>query len=150
MITYIDTTIFDNIFEEINANIVRNLYEYQISNIKKQAVVHAPFPRHLDFIDLESKFNEIYDSSHKIFLMVSELHDVTVDFIEKFDRPNIIFFLNGDLNFTLRHARAYHWLSWFDTTTEFYKKNLFILDKLNPYMEKSKYFDISCTLYMIK
>jgi len=142
MITYIDTTIFDNILNKSDINIVRTLNEYRDYRGIKQAIFHAPFPRHLDFNDLELKFNELYDSSHRILLMVSELHDITTDFIEKFDRPKIIFFLNGDLNFKLDHAKIYQWNNWFETTSEFYKKNLSFLDKLTPYQSKTKFFDL--------
>lgn len=142
MITYVDTNIFDNILDNIPLELVRNFSEYSNSPRPKQAIFHAPFPRHLDFDNLESKLNEISNSSHKILIMVSELHDITTDFIEKFDRPNVVFFLNGDLNLTLNHAQTRHWISWFETTARFYKNNLSILDQLTPYTVKPRYFDI--------
>ena len=142
MIIYADTDVCDHWVEQNHPNIIKNFNEYLGSPGQKLAIFHAPFPRHLDFEHLVWIFNQAYDVSEKIILLVTELHDVTVDFIEKFDLPKIIFFLNGDLNFKLKYAQTYHWDNWFETTASFYKNNLFLLDKLTPYVEKPKYFDI--------
>jgi len=142
MIIYSDTSVCDGWAEFPNVTMVKNINVYMDSLGPKTAVFHAPFPRHLDFDHLEETFNQIYDSSEQIILLVTELHDVTVDFIEKFDRPKIVLFLNGDLNFKLNHATYYHYHHWFESTTLFYKNNQFLIDKLTPYTAKPKYFDI--------
>jgi len=139
MIIYTDTDFCD---DWSDVTVIKNINIYTNSPGPKSAVFHAPFPRHLDFDHLEETFNQIYDVSEKIVLLVSELHDVTTDFIEKFDRPRIVFFLNGDLNFKLTYATTYYWHNWVETTTTFYKNNLTLLDQLDPYTVKPKYFDI--------
>jgi hypothetical protein len=139
---YIDTDIFDHIIQIPELNIVRNLSEFVLLAGPKKALFHAPFPKHLDFDNLKLTFNRIYNHCDEIILLVSELHDVTMDFIQDMDRPKITLFLNGDINVSLKHSKQYHWDNWFETTMGFYKKNQFLLDKLNPYTVKPKYFDI--------
>lgn len=141
MIIYTDSQVCESVLEK-KFTILNNLYEYSTYSCDKLAVLHAPFPRHTDFIDLARIFRELHDSSKKIILLVSELHDVTVDFIQEFDQDKIVYFLNGDLNISLDHAKSYRWMNWFATTTEFYKKNIFLLDKLTPYKIKPKFFDV--------
>lgn len=139
---YIDSNIVSQYIEPIDAKIITHFGKFQQSVGPKKVVFHAPFPRHNDFIDLERVFNQSLEFSDQIILLVSELHDVTTDFIEKFDNPKIVYFLNGDLNFKLNHAKIYQWNNWFETTSDFYKKNLSLLDKLVPYQSKPKFFDL--------
>lgn len=139
---YIDTDIFDGYLTDTDINIYKNLPEFLRTFGTKRAIFLAPFPRYRDFDHLTQIFDMIYDQCELIGLIVCELHDVTVDFIQKFDRPNIVMFLNGDLNFKLNHAKVYHWFSWFETTVNFYQQNKFLLDKLIPYQPKPQYFDI--------
>ena len=142
MNVYIDTDIFDHIIQIPGISIIRNLPDFLESSGPKKAIFHAPFPRHLDFASLKDTFNRIYNHCDELILLVSELHDITMDFIQDFDKPKITLFLNGDININLVHAKQYHWDNWFETTTEFYKHNQFLLDKLSPYTVKPKYFDI--------
>ena len=139
---YIDTDIFDGYFDTTTIKIHKNLSDFLLADGPKKAIFHAPFPRHKDFDHLTQVFNTVYDVSEQIILLVSELHDVTVDFIEKHDKTKIVYFLNGDLNFKMSQARVYHWDNWFETTAGFYKRNQHLLDKLNPYQPKPYYFDI--------
>jgi hypothetical protein len=142
MIIYSDNGVCDAWTTQIEAKIVKSFSEYLNLPGPKIAIFQAPFPRHIDFDHLANIFDQAYDNSDSLILLVSELHDVTVDFIENFDRPKVIFFLNGDLNFKLQYAICYHWFNWFETTANFYKQNEFLLDNLNPYDVKPKYFDI--------
>ena len=142
MIIYSDSPVSDYWLSQSNLHAVNHFPEYLNDPGPKKAVFHAPFPRHNDFNDLVRIFDSAYDSSDQLILLVSELHDVTVDFIEKYDKPKIVYFLNGDLNFKISHAQVRRWDHWFDSTTTFYKNNIFLLDKLIPYQPKTHYFDI--------
>lgn len=142
MIIYTDSEVGVQIIRNINQNIIQNFGEFIQKTGPKKAVFHAPFPRHLDFAHLSECFNKIYDGCDQIILLVSELHDVTVDFIEKHDKEKIVYFLNGDLNLKLKWAKAYHWNNWFETTSTFYNNNLNLLNTLSPYTVKPKYFDV--------
>ena len=141
MNVYIDNAILDKF---INKSYVihKNLQEFLISNGPKIAVFHAPFPRHKDFDHMSDIIDQIYDSCQSIIITVSELHDVTVDFIEKHDHRKITYFLNGQINFQLKYAKIYKWFSWFESTSNFYTNNLFLLEQLRPFDIKPKYFDI--------
>jgi hypothetical protein len=107
------------------------------ASISEKAPVNMIFLNDKLIINSESlaliadTINQIYDSCDKIIILVAELHDVTVDFIEKFDKSKIVYMLNGHLNFKLSHAVELHWLNWFETTANFYKNNLMLLNKLN-------------------
>jgi len=139
---YIDTDIFNGYIDNTIVKIHKNLSNFLLADGPKKAIFHAPFPRHKDFDHLAQVFNTVYDVSEQIILLVSELHDVTVNFIEKHDKTKIVYFLNGDLNFKISQAQVYHWDNWFETTAGFYKRNQHLLDKLNPYQPKPYYFDI--------
>jgi len=142
MIVYSDSIVSSQIIGQDGPNIITDFPRYLESLDPKKAVFHAPFPRHNDFDELGRNFDRAYDVSEQIILLVSELHNVTVDFIENYDKTKIIYFLNGDLNFKLSQAQVYHWNNWFETTARFYKHNQHLLDKLNPYQLKPYYFDI--------
>jgi len=141
MIIYTDSKVAEAILDK-NFVVLNTLYEYNTYAGDKMAVLHAPFPRNNDFIDLTRIVNELEHACKKIILLVCELDDVTVDFIKQNDRDKLVYFINGHLNFTLHHAKTYQWMNWFDTTSTFYKKNSFLLDKLMPYENKLKFFDV--------
>ena len=105
---------------------------------RKVAILQVPFP--YDF-----KFEEIVDlllpHCESIIILCSELHQTTIDFITGYDYPNINYFICGFLNKKLLHSQVSTWMDWFITSTHFYKNNN-ILDQLNPYQVKDKYFDI--------
>jgi len=141
MNVYIDNDILSKFIDE---SFVKhdNLREFLSSHGQKIALFHAPFPRHKDFDHLGDIVDQIYDSCQSIIITVSELHDVTVDFMQKYDHNKITYFLNGHINFHLKNAKISNWFSWFESTINFYKQNTFILEQLRPFEVKSKYFDI--------
>jgi hypothetical protein len=141
MNVYIDNVILHKFINK-SCVIYENLQEFLSSNGPKIAVFHAPFPRHKDFDHLSDIVDQIYDSCQSIIITVSELHDITVDFIQEHDHRKITYFLNGQINFQLKYAKVSKWFSWFESTSNFYINNLFLLEQLRPFDAKSKYFDI--------
>ena len=61
---------------------------------------------------------------------------------EKFDLPNVIFFIGGILNWQPQHARVlfHHYFFW--STTDFYHTKLDVLSRVNNSWNKPKYFDV--------
>lgn len=101
---------------------------------RKISILHVPFPYDPLF---EETVNLTIAHSDHVIILCSELHLRTVDFINRFNHIKISYLINGFINDT--PARL--WLDWFITTTYVYK-NSQILDQLNPYQVKEKYFDI--------
>ena len=103
------------------------------------AFVHLPYP----FTpDTQSKLDQLREFSNHVFVVGSELHDVTTKFIKDNDYPNISFYICGQLNFTLQHAQVYAYMDWFETTRHFYRDHLpEILTRLKPGAKES-HFDM--------
>lgn len=74
-----------------------------------------------------------------IAIVCCELHSVTVDFIRRFDRPNITYFLCGALNEPLAHSQVHYYLDWFKTTVDYYPTG--IAERITPYVPKPYAFD---------
>lgn len=60
----------------------------------------------------------------------------------KFDRPNVVFFIAGKLNYTLRYARVFFHYYFFWSTTDFYHTHSEFLNQLVISHNKPKKFDI--------
>jgi len=106
---------------------------------RKIACFQIPYP----FDDqIEKDIYELYDAVDAILIMGSELHEVTVSFMRRFDRPKIQWFVCGRVNPPLKHSQIYYFLDWFTTTTHFYKHvRPTILYGLKPYEPKPLVFD---------
>ena len=117
----------------------RSLEEFQNLNFEKKiALLHIPFPFNKEFEELVSNLK-----CDHIFIIGTELHPPIVDFISRYDRNNITYYLCGFLNFELQHAAARQYMDWFETSTYFYKHNLpEILTRLRPHELKYRPFDI--------
>lgn len=100
------------------------------------ACFQIPYPYTEQF---EQQIESACATYKHIVIIGCELHPVTVDFIRRFDRPNITYFLCGYLNVPLVHSTVHLYLDWFITTTDCYRNNL--LDKLTPYSTKPYAFD---------
>jgi hypothetical protein len=107
---------------------------------KKIACLQMPYP-------LTNKFVELVDTlvNHcdHVLILVSELHDKTLRFIREHDISKISYFICGDINLTMYNSPVHKFYDWFTTSVHFYKHvkpNL--LNTLNPYKNKSNYFDI--------
>jgi hypothetical protein len=108
----------------------------------KYAGYHVPWEIHKSA--WPEQLDSLYDSVNKIFLFCSELHEHTVKNLIKLDKPKIIMFLCGNINYQFKHAKIYRWMDWFHTTTYFYKyyqPNL-LKDKLTFSNSKTHYFDV--------
>jgi hypothetical protein len=103
------------------------------------AFVHLPYPFTRD---TQSKLDQLREFSDHVFVVGSELHDVTTQFIRDNDYSNITFYICGKLNFTLQHAQVHEYLDWFETTRYCYRDHLpEILTRLKPGPKESQ-FDI--------
>ena len=103
----------------------------------KFAVMHSP--AFSDTSQFECDLQLLSTNCNLVILMTSEVHDETVDLIQRNYRSNIINFICGALNNQIPYR---HWMDWFVTSCAFYKHKPQVLDKLNPYVCKAKTFDI--------
>ncbi len=103
---------------------------------KKFAILHTP--GFTDLTQFEMDIQKLADNCDLIILMTSEVHDDIVALIER-NHPNVISFICGALNNNISYR---YWMDWFVTSTAFYKHDPHVLDKLTPYLKKSKTFDI--------
>jgi hypothetical protein len=103
----------------------------------KSAIFHIPYPYETEGAFFEQRILRIIDQCDKIAICGSELHRITVDFIYRFQNPKIKYFLCG----AVENIKSSQWMSWFITTSHFYKTNP-ILTQLTPYEVKPKFFDI--------
>ena len=114
-----------------------------MSETPQIAVFHVPFPYDQSYgRAFEERVNLVYDKCEQIIILCSELHQRTVDFIQRHDRPKIVYFICGYLNRRPEHSRVYQWFDWFITTGDFYKRNIHVLDTLVSTQSKNKTFDI--------
>lgn len=91
---------------------------------------------------VEQLIDQVYDSCDAIIILGSELHPRTVDFMRRYDRPKIAWFVCGLLNDKLHHSRVYLFLDWFTTSVHFYKNvRPSTLYSLTPYQTKPLMFD---------
>jgi hypothetical protein len=107
----------------------------------KFSAFHVPFSNDTGWID---RLDQSCTVSDQIFVFCSELHQHTVDQLIKLDRPGILMFICGFINYEFKHAKIYTWMDWFITTVYFYsivRPNL-LNEKLLPPIGKSKHFDI--------
>ena len=104
---------------------------------KKFAILHTP--GFTDLTQVEIDIHTLKDHCDLVIIITSEVHDDTVALIERTRGPNIISFICGILNSDTSHI---HWMDWFITSIIFYKYKPHVLDKLTPYLKKSKTFDI--------
>jgi len=105
----------------------------------KISVYHVPFPYEGHGEHFESRINQSLTHSDLIVILCSELHEITSDFIRRYQNPKIKFFLCG----AVEGVESSDWMDWFITSSYFYKTNpVKVLDRLNPYQVKPKTFDI--------
>ena len=106
---------------------------------RKIACFQIPYPYD---VNIEQEIDSVYASADIVIILGSELHARTVDFVRRFDRPKMCWFLCGFLNDPIHYGRTYKFLDWFITTVHFYKNvRPSTLYELNPYAEKPYMFD---------
>ena len=105
------------------------------------AFLHSPYP-FIHINEYQARLDQIYDRCDLIFIICTELHDLTEEFIMRNDKPKIVYYLCGALNSTLKHATTEQFFDWFETSRYFYKNYLpEILGRLQP-GPKERYFDV--------
>jgi len=108
---------------------------------KKIACFQMPYP-------VEESFNATVDNllpaCDHVLILMSELHDRTVDFIVRHDHAKVSYFICGELNFQVDHSPVHKFYDWFTTTVHFYKheRPQLLSNSLTPYTPKGKYFDV--------
>jgi hypothetical protein len=107
----------------------------------KFAAFHVSFPVVDSWIE---RFDKVYPSVVHSFVFCSELHQVTIEQLDRIDRPNVSIYIAGKLNYKFKNAQIKIWMDWFVTSTDFYKNiNPDLLDsKLDYFGKKPKLFDI--------
>jgi hypothetical protein len=126
---------------ESQITIYRDIEEFKRVPIteEKHALFHACFPYHPgEGNTIDDIVWQFLEHCQTITVLISEVHTPIVEFIHKFQQPQMRYLVCG----FVEGIQTYPWMDWFQTTSTFYKKNISILDQLQPYEPKSKYFDI--------
>ena len=106
---------------------------------RRIACFQIPYPYNSS---IEDQINQLYQHVDKILIIGSELHPDTVDFIRRFDRDRIFYYICGYLNFRLDSSFVEKFFDWFTTSVHFYKNiRPSILYQLKPYDIKPYAFD---------
>lgn len=106
---------------------------------RRIACFQIPYPYN---DSIEHEIDKIYDHADAIIVFCTELHPRTINFIRRFDRPKMRWFICGALNPGLVNGRTYKFLDWFTTTIHFYKNiRPLTLYNLDPYSVKPLMFD---------
>lgn len=83
--------------------------------------VHLPYPFNEE---AQTKLDCLRNFCDHVFVVGSELHDITAEFIRSNDYSNVTYFVCGVLNFKLEHASVSMYLDWFETSRHFYRDYL--------------------------
>jgi hypothetical protein len=143
MIYYADTDVCEHHLTQIRQTCTRDLDEFLSSIEPKIAVFHIPFPWEGGYGDLfVGRITRALEQCQHIYILCSELHNRTIEFIRSWDYPNVSYLLCGYLNRRPEHSHVYTWMDWLIRTTDFYKRNPQVLDALTPYSVKPKTFDV--------
>ena len=78
--------------------------------------------------------------SHAALVVVLLPEFITDAWIHKFDLPNVVFFINGCLNYSTKHAQVYLDPYFFWSTVDFYRAHPEVLTQLQPSSASS--FDV--------
>ena len=100
---------------------------------------HSPFPTNTDWLD---DLNSRYDSSDRVIVFCTELHESTVADLLTLDRPKVEIYICGVIKTEFKYARIYRFMDWFHTSTTFYRENPRVLDRLRPHQVKPLHFDM--------
>jgi len=108
----------------------------------KYAAFHVPFDKN-DTLWLD-RIETLYAKTNRIFIFCSELHAHTVKSLIELDRPKIVIFICGHINYTFKHAHVHRWLDWFVTSVYFYKvvEPSLLSKKIQQGTSKNYFFDI--------
>lgn len=138
MIVYVDSDTCEWHLNQINNTVPRTNDISEFINVSagpKLAIFHTDFPVSREF---EQRFEQTVDHAEYIAVLCSELHSDSVNFMLNHSKENIKYFNCG----LVPTVNQEYWFDWFITTSYFYKKNIDVLEQLDPYNKKPKAFDI--------
>jgi hypothetical protein len=117
------------------------LFNLGIDPLQPQSIsaYHTPFPYNTTWLE---DLNQRYDQSDRIMVFSSELHANSIEGLLTLDREKIELHLCGVINQEFKHAKTYRWMDWFQWSSQFYRKNPTILNRLRPFDTKPRSFDI--------
>jgi UDP-N-acetylglucosamine transferase subunit ALG13 len=108
----------------------------------KYAAFRVPYsPKEHDWLD---RVEKLYSASDYMFIFCTELHEHTASALIALDKPKVVIFVCGHINYEFKHANVYKWMSWFYKTSVFYREDQpnLLRDKLEHHQNKDKVFDI--------
>ena len=107
---------------------------------QKITCLQMPYPLQASFHDI---VRDLIKYSDHILVLMSELHNSTVEFAQTHDNKKISYFICGDFNFILNNSPVHKFYDWFSTTVHFYKfvRPMLLSNALTPYESKPRFFD---------
>jgi hypothetical protein len=107
---------------------------------KKIACFQMPYPVDPAF---DNTVKDLLPHCDHVLILMSELHDRTVEFVQRNDNRQISYFICGDFNWELVHSPVHKFYDWFSTTVHFYKheRPQLLANQLHPYDVKPRMFD---------
>jgi hypothetical protein len=107
---------------------------------KKISCFQMPYPVDSSF---DSTVNDLLSHCDHVLILMSELHDRTVEFVQRNDNKQISYFICGDFNWDLDNSTVHKFYDWFTTTVHFYKheRPQLLSNSLHPYDAKQRMFD---------
>lgn len=88
----------------------------------------------------EALVDRVCNDADLVVLYNLEFTDIT--WYKHYDRPNVCFFMPGDINFELQHAQKFHYNNFFNEITTFYRKRRSWLNHLTTSKDKPLWFDV--------
>ena len=120
--------------------VYNDLDQFRDSNhTHKIACLQMPYPVRAEF---DTLLDDLAACSDQVLILMSELHDRTVEIVQRHDDPQISYFICGTFNFELTNSPVHKFYDWFTTTVHFYKYvRPNTLDVLDPYAAKPHVVD---------
>lgn len=104
------------------------------------AVLHWPYPNDPKFGEL---VDQMYNHCQLVVIIITELHRPSIEFMQTYDRPNIVYYVSGVPYVPLQQATVKPFFDWFQTSRFFYKEYLpEILHRFKPHDVKPAKFEI--------
>jgi len=105
-------------------------YFLQFQHRSRAALLHWPFPESSEF---DTLVDQLYDHCEIIVITITELHNSSINFMRRFDRPKIVFYIAGFIQEPLKSAQVKNYMDWFHTSRHFYRNYLpEILQRIKP------------------
>ena len=135
-----DSSFFDYFFQKLNLNlsVYSDVDKFRLhQSARRIACLHMPYP-------YNPRIEHLIDRvSCDLFIIVcTEMHAYIHNFIRKHDRKNFVYFINGNLDQDLQHAKLYTYMDWFRETSDFYKST----DYLSQLDNSKKTYFFECLL----